>query len=172
MSGFISYDSNNSGGRWWLKDEDWKALEDAGWHVDWIIVTHKTKYGDYTSAESGRMYPSTRKEMRKRAVIGKPRWDPDSTDNMVVAVAHSYEDAVMIRGEHGDYMGALAVSAHKAGDNPNALVYEFESITGQSASAKGCPCCGPPHSFEWYDDDGTHSYGHTVVTHSGTFTWE
>lgn len=30
------YDSNNSGGHWWLTDEDWKALEAAGWKVDWV----------------------------------------------------------------------------------------------------------------------------------------
>lgn len=32
----VEYISNNSGGDWWLKDEDWKALESAGWKVDWI----------------------------------------------------------------------------------------------------------------------------------------
>lgn len=32
----IKYSSNNSGGGWWLKDEDWKKLEAAGWEVDWI----------------------------------------------------------------------------------------------------------------------------------------
>lgn len=31
----ITYNSNNSGGSWWLKDEDWFALEAAGWAVDW-----------------------------------------------------------------------------------------------------------------------------------------
>lgn len=31
----VRYRSNNSGGRWWLKDEDWKALEAAGWSVEW-----------------------------------------------------------------------------------------------------------------------------------------
>jgi hypothetical protein len=31
----IEYSSNNSGGDWWLTDEDWKALEDAGWKVQW-----------------------------------------------------------------------------------------------------------------------------------------
>lgn len=31
----VEYDSNNSGGRWWLEDEDWKALEKAGWEVEW-----------------------------------------------------------------------------------------------------------------------------------------
>lgn len=31
----LDYSSNNSGGRWWLKDEDWLALERAGWVIDW-----------------------------------------------------------------------------------------------------------------------------------------
>ena len=31
----VSYDSNNSGGSWWLKDKDWFALEKVGWTVEW-----------------------------------------------------------------------------------------------------------------------------------------
>ena len=31
----VTYDSNNSGGSWWLTDEDWNALEKAGWTVKW-----------------------------------------------------------------------------------------------------------------------------------------
>ena len=31
----VTYSSNNSGGSWWLTDEDWYALENAGWEVDW-----------------------------------------------------------------------------------------------------------------------------------------
>jgi hypothetical protein len=31
----VEYSSNNSGGSWWLKDDDWKNLEAAGWKVDW-----------------------------------------------------------------------------------------------------------------------------------------
>jgi hypothetical protein len=31
----IVYSSNNSGGSFWLKDEDWQKLEDAGWTVEW-----------------------------------------------------------------------------------------------------------------------------------------
>jgi hypothetical protein len=31
----IEYDSNNSGGDWWLTDEDWKNLEKGGWKVEW-----------------------------------------------------------------------------------------------------------------------------------------
>jgi hypothetical protein len=32
---YVEYRSNNSGGSWWLTDENWKALEAAGWEVDW-----------------------------------------------------------------------------------------------------------------------------------------
>lgn len=32
----INYRSNNSGGRWWLTDDDWHKLEKAGWKVEWV----------------------------------------------------------------------------------------------------------------------------------------
>ena len=32
----VFYNSNNSGGRWWLTDKDWLALEAAGWVVEWL----------------------------------------------------------------------------------------------------------------------------------------
>lgn len=35
MTGTISYESNNSHGLWWLTDDDWRALETAGWVVEW-----------------------------------------------------------------------------------------------------------------------------------------
>lgn len=33
---YVKYSSNNSGGYWWLTDEDWRNLEAAGWVVDWV----------------------------------------------------------------------------------------------------------------------------------------
>lgn len=33
--GWVEYSSNNSGGSWWLTDEDWRALEAAGWEVQY-----------------------------------------------------------------------------------------------------------------------------------------
>lgn len=36
MSVLVEYSSNNSGGRWWLCDDDWSALEAAGWTVSWV----------------------------------------------------------------------------------------------------------------------------------------
>lgn len=47
----IRYSSNNSGGDWWLSDEDWHALENAGWKVNW--VKDETIYGSSTRS-SGR----------------------------------------------------------------------------------------------------------------------
>ncbi|QDH93008.1 hypothetical protein SEA_STEPHIG9_61 [Mycobacterium phage Stephig9] len=31
----VTYSSNNSGGSWWLTDDDWFALERAGWVINW-----------------------------------------------------------------------------------------------------------------------------------------
>lgn len=31
----VEYSANNSGGHWWVEDDGWKALEKAGWKVDW-----------------------------------------------------------------------------------------------------------------------------------------
>ena len=31
----VQYSSNNSGGDWWLSDDDWRKLEAAGWAVEW-----------------------------------------------------------------------------------------------------------------------------------------
>lgn len=31
----VTYDSNNSGGGWWLNSEQWDKLAEAGWNVHW-----------------------------------------------------------------------------------------------------------------------------------------
>ncbi|WP_190822016.1 hypothetical protein [Saccharopolyspora pogona] len=31
----VEYSSNNSGGSWWLTDDDWKNLQKAGWLINW-----------------------------------------------------------------------------------------------------------------------------------------
>lgn len=36
MENIVRYKANNSGGSWWLADEDWRALEKAGWTVEWF----------------------------------------------------------------------------------------------------------------------------------------
>jgi len=47
-----TYFSNNSGGKWWLTDENWCALEAAGWVVRW----HRDDITVYTQPdENGRV---------------------------------------------------------------------------------------------------------------------
>lgn len=40
----VTYTSNNSGGSWWLTDQNWLDLEAAGWSVDWFR-NQKEQYG-------------------------------------------------------------------------------------------------------------------------------
>lgn len=46
------YSSNNSGGSWWLSDDDWKELEKGGWVVDWVADQEDT--GSCRSDSDGR----------------------------------------------------------------------------------------------------------------------
>lgn len=40
------YTSNNSGGDWWLTDDDWFALASAGWNVEWVAEQeHYLRFG-------------------------------------------------------------------------------------------------------------------------------
>jgi hypothetical protein len=163
MSGWIEYGSNNSGGSFWLKDEDWKALAEAGWTVDWFY-TATTKYG--VLPQSGRRYGDTWEEATRERVPGEPEWPNSKTpgDSTVHKIARTYDEAVALREKHGGYFNTLAVSAVKQGANAAELVAEFERITGQIASDEGCNCCGPPHSFTWHDEDGSKSYASAQVT--------
>jgi len=108
--GLLEYNANNSGGSWWLSDEDWKALEEAGWNVEW------------------------RKDMK---------------------------DGILSTSEDGRWLGALATAASKEFKDAGEGIEEFERVAKQCASDGGCPCCGPPHSFSFTDDEGNHHY-HSV----------
>lgn len=96
---YVEYDSNNSGGSFWLSDEDWFALEKAGWEVNWI------KNDSYHKGEER-------------------------------------------------FLGALATSAKREGLSLGDAIAEWERVTGQSSNSLGCSCCGVPHSFSFYDDEG------------------
>ena len=37
----VEYYSNNSGGDWWLTDQNWYDLEAAGWKIEWCKDVHK-----------------------------------------------------------------------------------------------------------------------------------
>jgi hypothetical protein len=120
---YVEYDSNNSGSRWWLKDEDWIALEKAGWKVKWARLDYL--YND----EGGYVY----------AKDGTPKLVPHGTGGS------KYPSFL---GEDGRYLGALADKAWKPGATSlRKAAAEWEDITGQCATDAGCACCGQPHRF-------------------------
>jgi len=121
---YVEYSSNNSGGRWWLKDDDWRALEAAGWKVVW--KTHETVYSD----EGGYVY------------------DDDGTPKLQPQTGPFGPD------KDGRWLGALATSAFRSGLSLREAADEWERVTGKSATDAGCPCCGTPHNFTEYDDNG------------------
>lgn len=69
-----------------------------------------------------------------------------------------------IKSDGAEWLGAAACSAAKAFDDPSEAIPEWERITGQDASDVGCNCCGPPHSFEYEDEDGKNHYAYAEVT--------
>lgn len=104
--GYIEYSSNNSGGSWWLTDQNWKDLEEAGWDVAWV-----------REAEDGIFHSK-----------GEERW-----------------------------LGALATRATRRDVSLRVAMAEFEDVTGQDPEANGCDCCGQPHYFGEYNDDGSYA---------------
>lgn len=103
---YIEYSSNNSGGDWWLTDQNWKDLERAGWEVDWISDEKDTVFND-------------------------------------------------VGGER--FLGALATRARRHGVSLRVAKAEFEDVTGEDPDAGGCDCCGQPHYFGEYNDDGSYA---------------
>jgi hypothetical protein len=123
MSVVVKYNSNNSGGSWWLSPENWEALAEAGWNVHWCSPADNRPYSAYDEP----LKPCPKQE-------------------------------------GATWLGAVATSAAKEFDNPKDAIPEFERVTGQDASDIGCNCCGPPHEFEYKDEDGGIHYASAHVT--------
>lgn len=128
MAGYVEYSANNSGGHWWLADEDWKALESAGWKVAWATLEPLyTAEGDYVRGDDGLPVYVPLGE-------GGSGWPSFAKD--------------------GRYMGALAKSAYRVGLSLREAGSEFDRVTSQRSTDAGCACCGQPHNFTEYDADG------------------
>lgn len=139
MSGILEYSSNNSGGDFWLKDEDWHALEAAGWVVHW---RHAADASDHTHSAN----------------------DPGFFEHY-----HAYSEPLLrsTPDENHRWLDALATSAAIETDNPNEAIKQFERLAHQSVNDEGCSCCGPPHSFSYTKDGKTsyldlYPYGHSI----------
>jgi hypothetical protein len=127
-SHYIEYNSNNSGGVWWLSDQNWIDLFEAGWKVawaDWPI--HYTAEGNH-----------------KIDSDGAPVISPDDPE------FESKWDA--FKDDSGRFQGAVANRAYRNGLSFEDAVAEWEKITNMSALDAGCPCCGRPHEFYEYKD--------------------
>jgi hypothetical protein len=136
----VEYNSNNSGGRWWLSDADWSALEAAGWRIKWARLEYL-----YT--------PDKRSHER----------DADGFPVMVEAgKGNSDWPSLRSSSKDGRWLGALAQKAYKHFDTPADAMREFELITGQDVTDEGCNCCGAPHSFKW---DGGYASGEDCIAH-------
>lgn len=147
---YVEYNSNNSGGSWWLDDEDWKALEQAGWKVHWAHLENLyTDEEGYVQEEDG-----------------TPKLVPIGEGNSRFGASFSTKD------ENGEwrYMGSLAKCAYRVGLGLSAAASEWERVTGKSSTDAGCPCCGQPHNFTEYDDEGKYVDSGPSVDYS--CSWE
>lgn len=143
---YVEYSSNNSGGNWWLKDEDWHALEKAGWVVHWAWLSNKydAAGNDYIRDERGLpvLVPSEESD-------SKYSWDK------------------LKPGER--WLGALAREAYRPDLSLEEAVAEWERVTGANSTDAGCPCCGVPHHFTERDDNG--KYGRSGPESSYSASW-
>lgn len=128
---YVQYESNNSGGRWWLNDEQWFALEQAGWVVEWETLGHKyTERGDYA--------------------------DRDENGIPVLVPKEESNGLGLFKDKDGRFLGALAQRAYRPGLRLREAAEEWERITGESSTDAGCACCGQPHRFTEYDTEGNY----------------
>ena len=162
--GLLQYDANNSGGHWWLKTEDFVALEKAGWVVHWYHDV-KQKHEAYdVPAEPDKNDPHI--------------WQDLDLNPKGYSSDHSHKygtyplPLVKATSDGTKYLGdALATSAAKRFKTAREGVEEWQRLTGADPSEEGCNCCGVPHTFEWDGDDGKHQYI-TSYTESRRMSYE
>lgn len=135
----VTYESNNSGGGWWLKDKDWIALEAAGWFVEW-----------------GRLYFCHSQYSFNKIPVGKPEPCADKDK----CPGHRCFDSIDEMTKKDYWLGAVAKSAHKDFPDPRSAIDEWAKITGKDPENDGCNCCGPPHSFSW---EGGYASGSDIM---------
>ena len=65
MSVTVEYHSHNSGGDWWLTDDDWRNLEAAGWNVAWMkdVLAEQWPRADENGRWLGALATSATKEV-------------------------------------------------------------------------------------------------------------
>lgn len=141
----VEYDSSNSGGSWWLKDEDWAALEKGGWTVEWggkYFCNRKFSFKEVPAHKKHLLNCSQEILDRDGGCYGHILWE-------------SYEEMVADAEKHPDirWLNALATSASKPFETLKEAIEDWEEILDYDATAEGCNCCGPPHNFHLSDTE-------------------
>lgn len=106
----IRYRSNNSGGRWWLTDDHWKALEAAGWKVEWVanekdrlFVSDNGRFLGALATEASKEFESPEEGMREfERITGQDVMD-EGCNCCGAPHCFSWETAI---GEHRYVSGA------------------------------------------------------------------
>lgn len=125
----VEYQSNNSGGYWWLGDKDWIKLEEAGWTIEW-----------------GGLYFCNDTFGQDKITPYVVKCNKEHCEGHIRFTSHTQMT------DKDRWLGCLAREAHKEFDTIGEAIKEFEEVTGQDASDEGCNCCGAPHRFAWDDD--------------------
>ncbi len=104
----VEYRSNNSGGSWWLKDDDWEKLEQAGWQVDWYSDPEvDVGFGKKGDTFLGAKATTCRKRFSKMGEAIREWEDVTNEDSSDVGCSccgcpHSFSSENTVTGEH-DY---------------------------------------------------------------------
>ena len=132
----VQYNSRKSGGSWWLSDKDWKALEGAGWEVEWggQDVCH---VAFRTSRKGPSKAPNTCPARDENGLLTGPSCQGHRR-------FASYEECVA-SGER--FLGTLAQYATKECESVAEAMVDFAEVTSLDPDAEGCTCCGHPHYF-------------------------
>ena len=113
----------------------------------WIVMKYKLEYDHNNSGGHWWLKDKDWKNLEKAG------WKVDWYKNRNKKLSTDMEYP------EGRFLGALAGNASIETNDPKEEIHQWERITGQTASDKGCSCCGPPHSFSWTDEKGvTHWY--------------
>ncbi len=102
----VEYSSNNSGGSWWLGDEDWNNLARGGWQVDWYSDPEvRNVFGSGGDRFIGALATRARKHFHKMGDAIR-EWEEltgkDSTDVgcSCCGTPHSFSSENTKTGEH------------------------------------------------------------------------
>lgn len=138
----VTYSSNNSGGRWWLTDEQWLALEKAGWTVLWgkEVFCHSNREPLFSRGTNMNKAPNTCPlELRNGREFNTCQGH------------RAYDSLDAVNANDARWLDAAATEAYKEFASLKDAILEWEVVTGMDASDEGCNCCGAPHNFSTSD---------------------